>query len=449
MHPFLFKKYYICDKSNKVMLNPIPLKACLAELVGFQNSLNQSLPQIKESLLTSDSGMYVNEVHALITIENIYSVIENTGAITLPTAWSALTTYSVGNRVSSGETIYTAIQAGINHAVSDTAYWKNNGNPLSLYLQEKYDQGVVKLANAVFQQKNLNQNAKSILPETMLYDNGGKINNTVAKSGRFVGFKIRMKGMDLGMVIRKIGLQFNEVQTNLPIYLYNSSQNAAVKVWTVTTTAAFSFQWAELTKEVISFVSDTTNAGSQFALGYYEDDIAGKAINNDYKFGTDMCGSCQPYNASLRAKWSKYLQLQPFVVPASKLPGDRTMWNSDYEEVTDGNNFGLNILASVFCDSTDFFCRNKDGLINALALQIGVSIIEDMAFSGRDNQKQAKLMQMANYALGSSRESNAPGLYRELKQAITAVDFNYGSINSECLPCSDIYNNNISVDSIY
>lgn len=431
------------------MLNPIPLQTCLAELVGFRNSLDQAMPQLKEGLLTSDSGMYVNDQHALITIENINSVIENTGTITLPIAWSASTAYVIGNRVSSGTTIYTAIQAGTNHALTDAAYWKNNGNPISLYLQEKYDQGVVKLANAVFQQKNLNQNAKSILPETMLYDNGGKITNTVAKSGRFVGFKIRMKGPDLGMVIRKIGLQFNSVQTALTIYLYNSSKNTAIKTWSVTTTAAFSFQWETLTKEVISFLSDTTNAGSQFALGYYEDDITGQAINNEYQFGTNMCSSCQPYNAQLRAKWSKYLQLQPFAVLATDLNAGRTMWNSEKEQIIDGNNFGLNILATVSCDSTDFFCRNKDGLINALSLQIAVSIIEDMAFSGRDNQKQGKLMQMANYALGSSRESNSPGLYKELKGAITAVDFNYGSINSECLPCSDLYQNNISVDSIY
>lgn len=430
------------------MINPIPLQSCLDGLIGFRNSLDQNMPQLKDSLLESESGIYVNDQHALITIENINSVIENTGTITLPTAWNSGTTYAVGNLVSSSSVIYKALQAGANHAVSDTAYWQNMGNPISFYLQTKLEQGMANLANKVFQQKNLNQNAKSILPETMLYDNGGKINNTVPKSGRFVGFKIRMNSGDLGMIIRKIGLQFNEVQTDLPIYLYNSSQNTYVKRWTVTTDAAFSFQWKELTKQVISFLSDTTNAGSQYALGYYEDDISGLAISNDYQFATNMCGSCHPYNASLRQKWSKYLQLRPFYVLASDINAGRTMWNSDKEVVIDGNNFGLNILASVFCDSTDFFCRNKDGLVNALALQVAVSIVEDMGFSGRDNQKMLKVQQMANYAL-NTKENFSPGLYKQLEKAITAVDFNFGGVNPDCLPCSDIYNNNIRIGSAY
>lgn len=445
---FLIVNYYICLKA-KSMLNPIPLQDCLAGLVGFRDSLDQALPEIKDSLTESESGLYVNDQHTLVSIENIYAVIEQTGTITLPSAWSDVTAYTVGQKVSSATTIYTALQDGTNHLVTDTAYWQNEGNPLSLYLQQKYNQGVIKLANAVFQEKNLNQNAKSILPETMLYDNGGNIKNTIAKSGRFVGFKIRLNDLDLGMIIRKIGLQFTEVQTNLPIYLYNSSQDTYVKQWLVTTTQAYSFQWEVLTKEVISFLTDDTNAGSQYSLGYYEDDIAGLAINNEYSFGVNFCGSCNPYNAQLRQKWSKYLQLQPFVVLAANLPGDRTMWNSDNEAIIDGCNFGLNILASVFCDSTDFFCRNKDGLINALALQIAVSIIEDMAFSGRDNQKQAKLVSMANFALGSNRDINTPGLYKDLKNAIMAVDFNYGNVNSDCLPCSDIWRNDVSMGSIY
>lgn len=429
------------------MLNPIPLQSCLASLVGFQNSLDQNMPQLAANLLVSESGLYVNEQHALITIENINSTIENTGTITLPTAWSAGTTYVIGNLVSSTNIIYRALQDGTNHAVTDAIYWESLGNPLSFYLNGKVNQGIIKLANAVFLQKNLNQNAKSILPETMLYDTAGNIRNTITKSGRFVAYKIALKDLDLGMVIRKIGLQFNEIQTGLKIYLYNSSLVDPVKIWTLTTTAAYSFQWLTLTKEVLSFLSDTTNANSQYALGYYEDDIIGMAINNEYTFNSWACGSCNPYNTSLRKNWSQYIKLQPFTVAAQYLQSDRTLWNSDYEAIIDGNNFGMNILASVFCDSTDFFCRNKDGLINALALQIAVQIIEDMGFSGRDNQKMLKVQQMANYALRGDQTSK--GLYSELKDAITGVNFNYSNVNKDCLPCVDLYNNNVTMGSVY
>lgn len=430
------------------MINPISLQTCLTGLVGFRNSVDISMPQLSESLLESESGIYVNDQHSLITIENINATIENTGTITLPTAWSALTTYSIGQMVTSSGIIYTAIQAGLNHAVTDIAYWELNGNPISIYLNDKLNQAMANIASKIFLQKNLNQTSKSILPETMLYDNGGNIRKIIQKQGRFVGFKLSLKSNDLGMIIRKIGMQFSDPQTALSIYLYNSSQADPIKIWSVTTTKAYSFEWKDLAKQVMSFLSDSTNADSNFSIGYYEDDLTGNAINNEYSFIDNFCGPCNPVNLSLRQKWSKYVSIQPFYVISSNLNGDRTLWNSDYEQLTDNINFGLNILTTVFCDSTDFFCRNKDGLVKVLALQTAVSIIEDMGYSGRDNQKMLKVQQLANYAL-NMKENNQPGLYQDLQNEIMAVRFNYSDSNKDCLPCDDLYNNNVTIKSVY
>lgn len=430
------------------MINPTTLQTGLAGLVGFRNSVDTAMPQLSASLLVSDSGIYINDQHALITIENINATIENTGTITLPAAWSALTTYAIGDKVTSSGIIYTAKLAGINHAVTDATYWTLNGNPISIYLGQKLNQAMANIASRIFLEKNLNENSKSILPETMLYDNGGNIRKIIQKAGRFVGFKLSLKSGDLGMIIRKIGMQFSDVQTGLNIYLYNSSQATAVKIWSVTTTKMYSFEWEDLTKQVMSFLSDTTNAGSSFMIGYYEDDIVGNAINNEYSFITNFCGPCNPVNWSLRQKWSKYVSIQPFFVTAANINADKTIWNSEHENLTDNINFGLNILTSVFCDSTDFFVRNKDGLVKALALQTAVSIIEDMGFSGRDNQKMLKVQQMANYAL-NMKENNQPGLYKDLENEIKAVRFNYSNTNSECLPCDSLYNNSVNIKSVY
>lgn len=271
------------------MINPIAFQTCIAGLVGFRESLDAQMPTISDDLKESESGIYVNDIHSLITIENIYNCIVNTGTITLPSAWNAGTAYTAGQRVSSGGLIYQSIQAGTNHAVTDTAYWTNLGNPLSMYLQDKINQSAVKLANAIYIQKNLNQQAKSILPETMLYGGNGNIRNTITGQNRFVGFRIKLKDLDLGMYLTKIGLQFNGLLTDFPIYLYNSSQNTPVKIWTVSTTAAFSFQWVSIAKQIMSFLSDTTNVGTDFYLGYYEADLAGKmAINNEYTFTKNL-----------------------------------------------------------------------------------------------------------------------------------------------------------------
>jgi hypothetical protein len=433
------------------MINPIPFQTCIAGLVGYRESLDTAMPTITPALLESESGIYVNDIHSLITVENIYNCIVNTGLISLPSAWSGVTAYTAGQRVSSLGIIYQAIQAGTNHAVTDAAYWTYLGNPLSMYLQDKMNQSAVKLANAIYIQKNLNQQAKSILPDTMLYAGNGDIKNVITPNNRFVGLQLRLKELDLSMVIRKIGLQFNAPLTNFPIYLYNSSQDAPVKIWTVTTTAAFSFQWADLTKEIMSFLSDTTNVGSDFYLGYYEADLAGtKAISNQYTFTTNLCGPCNPVNYNLRKEWGAYIGIVPFQIESGQLNGDRTLWNNNYLGLgfTDGTNWGLNLLASIYCDTTDFFCRNKHGLSNAIAFQTAISIIQDMAFSARDNQQMLKLQQLANYAL-NNQDNNTPGLNAQMTKQIMQLDFNYAGSNAKCLPCSDLYNSSVVLGTAY
>lgn len=431
------------------MINPIAFQTCIAGLVGFRESLDAQMPTISDDLKESESGIYVNDIHSLITIENIYNCIVNTSTITLPSAWNSGTAYTIGRRVQSGGLIYQSIQSGTNHAVTDTAYWTNLGNPLSMYLQDKINQSAVKLANAIYIQKNLNQQAKSILPETMLYGGNGNIRNTITGQNRFVGFRIKLKDLDLGMYLTKIGLQFNGLLTDFPIYLYNSSQNTPVKIWTVSTTAAFSFQWVSIAKQIMSFLSDTTNVGTDFYLGYYEADLAGKmAINNEYTFTKNLCGPCNPVNYQLRKSWGAYIDITPFQVVSVNLNEDRTLWDVTQNGYTDGTNFGLNILANVYCDTTDFFCRNKHGLANAIAFQTAVSIIQDMAYNARDNQQSLKLAQQANYAL-NNQDNKTMGLNDQMNKQIMQIDFNYAGSNPKCLPCSDLYNNNVVLGSVY
>lgn len=431
------------------MINPIAFQSCIAGLVGFRPSLDQQMPDIESSLQESESGIYVNDIHSLVSVENIYNCINETSLITLPAAWSAAIAYTVGQKVTVSDVVYTALQPGTNHLVTDTSYWQRNGNGLSVYLQNKINQSAVKIANQVYVQKNLNEQAKSIMPETMLYSGNGDIRNVIIPQGRFVGFKIKLKELDLGMQVRKIGIQFNEVIADFKLYLYNSGQLDPVHVWTIQITQPFSFQWIELTKQILSFLSDNTAPGSDFFIGYYESDLGtAKAINNQYTFTQNLCGPCNPVNYNLRKTWGAYVSIIPFIVPSTAINPDRTLWDSNYAGDTDGINFGMNILASVFCDTTDFFCRNKAGLANAVAFQTAVSVIQDMAYSNRDNQQAQKLMNMATYALGN-QQNNTPGLEAQMNKQIMQIDFNYAGTNSKCLPCSDLYNNSVSLGTVY
>lgn len=429
------------------MINAKAFQNCVTGLVGFRNSLDKDIPRLSIDLLASSSGVIINDQHALITMDNVYNCIVNTGIISLPDDWSSGTNYATDDQVQSAGIIYTALQNSTNQPVSDEDYWQNEGNPLSMYIREKMIQSATQLANKVYLLKNLNQSAKSILPDVMLYKREGNIRKSIEKQGRFVGFRIRFKDSGISGIIRRIGLQFDEPQTGLGIYLYNSSQVDPVKIWQVNTASGISFQWAALSEQIISYLTSETNAASDYYIGYYEDDITGKAINNQYPFGDFGCGPCDSVNYSLRQQWGQYIDLAPISVLPSDLQSGRQLWDVEQNQYSWDNNFGLNFTITINCDTTDFFCRNKIGLANAIALQTAVSIIEDMAYSARDNQKMLKLQQMANFAL-DNRDGN-PGLRTQLNDAMQAVNFNYAGASKTCLPCEDLYNNSISISSVY
>ena len=58
------------------MFNPTTIQNCMTSLLGWRNDANTSVPQITNTaLLTSDSGLYYNDFHPLLLIENIVNTL--------------------------------------------------------------------------------------------------------------------------------------------------------------------------------------------------------------------------------------------------------------------------------------------------------------------------------------------------------------------------------------
>lgn len=423
------------------MINPIAITSCLTGLIGFRPAIDKNLPKVSAALQTSESGIIINDVHSLVSIEHINACIENAGTIEYPDLWLAGTTYAIGDKVHAivnGEkTIFESIiDANTGNApASSPDQWENQGTVMNQYLTNKISQGAVKLANAIYLQKNLANNSKSVLGDMMLYTGAGNIANTITKRGRFVGFKLYIKGPDLAVALSKVGLQLNTINPDLLLYIYHSSQLEPISQIELATTKEYSFQWITIEKQILSFLDDDINAGGHFTIGYYEDDLLGQAIERKTNLtSASNCSACDPANSSAFRKWNKYVSLQPFYVDAENLNADRNYWDEDDEMIVDNQNWGMNLQLSVSCDVTPYLCRNKGSLAQAYALQVAVSIIEDMAFSTRANGMMLKLQQMANYAL-NVKENYSPGLYKELEKAVKAVNFNFSGVNPECLPC--------------
>jgi hypothetical protein len=427
------------------MYNHTTIINCLAGLIGFESSYNADHPDIDQDLLVSDSGVYVNSaLHPLLTYDNIQAVVEQFSRVNVR-IHSTAATYKIGDIVNSSGVIYQSIQNGnLNHdpAEANSLWWVKT-NLLSAYLRRLYSGSVMKLFSQLFTEKKLNEVAKTLLANVSLFEGVGRITDRITKTGKMAGYRIRLNHPDTVAVLNYIGLQLDTVQAALPIYLYHSSSNVPVKTFTINHTKSIQFEWHKIAGEILSFLSDSVNAGGSYALVYYEDELSGSAIKKDISFnGKNLCGSCSEHvvNSNLYNKWSRFVSIQPFYINASDIPRDGSgnivhqMWDETREIYQDDVTWGINIQMTVQCDVSALICQSRNILTNALAQQLKVDLLNEMTFSLRDNQKREKVAGLAAVAL-DNQENGQYGEVKKLTKAIQALSFDYSRMSDACLPC--------------
>jgi len=373
------------------MFNPTTIQNCMTSLLGWRNDANTSVPQITNTaLLTSDSGLYYNDFHPLLLIENI--------ANTLP-----------------------------------------EDKTIDNYLTEKVNSGINKALTKVVLEKKLNESTKTLLNSSKLFDGIGRFQDTVISNGRFVGVELEMfPSYGTKVIIDKIGLQFTQTQTNLPIYIFHTSQLNPIKTITATTTKASSLEWLTLSETIdLSYLSETYDSGGMFYIGYFQDDISGQAIKKEFNFLDGPCNTCRG-GANAMKVWNErlnFVRIVPIEVANGSLNGTQ-MFDYTKRKYNATNNFGLNFGVTVQCDISQYLCEQKLILTDLIGKQVAVDILNDMKHSTRLNRIANVSQNMIIRDLEGDRETFEPGLAKRLSDSIKAVDFDFSKIDSPCLPCN-------------
>lgn len=423
------------------------LQTCLFGLVGFRQSDNPDYAQLAPSLLTSSSGLYVNEEHPLLTIENIDQAFKNYDKFNYLNYVGA-TAYLEGARV-------RAANGKVYEALRDTQGDEPSASPLDWLevnlLSQKLEQ-IVKSAGSkvlaqIFTEKKLNQVTKAIFENVQLFDGAGSMLDKELKASRFVGFQLVAENhRDVITVIKKLGTQFSAENPAFKLYVYHSSQEDPIKIYTLNLTKVNSFQWSKITDDdgelYLRYLSEDHAPGGAFYIGYYEADLLGQAINKGYDFQSIPCATCNR-DYAFYSQWSRYIAVTPFEVPAAALvginpadPGGPKLWDIDYNQYQYVKNYGLNLDFTTRCDVTDFLCSEKHLLADALLKQVAVDILRELAYSTRNNVIAKEVCQLAMYAL-NNKDNYTPGAEKKLEKAIAAISFDLSDLNEACLPCND------------
>lgn len=301
------------------------------------------------------------------------------------------------------------------------------------YLEQKVRDGSVEILNDIFQYRHVKQYGKTLLKQSQLLNKYGWLNDKIVNEGRFVGFQIRLRtASGIQAIIRQIGLQFSNEET-FTLYVFHTSKLEPIKEIEVTTSGTAQWDWVDAELELAAF--DEEHNGGAFVIGYYQDDLAGNAINNtDFDFDRGACGGCNASHYNVWRDIMEYFTIYPLYVPkGSYTVGEMFDLNDAFYIST--QTFGLNLKLTTVCDLTTFFVENKFAFKNLLAYKVSLLILNDMKFSQEINYIEENLKSMIIRDLEGDTETKDDNLVRKYRNELKAVDFNISGINEKCLPC--------------
>lgn len=421
------------------MFRAIDIQDKLLNLIGWEQNYNTAELKISELLTASESGLYFQQAHPLLTLQNISSIAPDFTNTVYP-EYSSETEYSKGNIVSYNGLKYKALQPCTGISPDDTAYWLET-SPLSEWLEKKTKGSIQKAISRFINEKIIKGTYKPLCENKTLFDGSGRLVDTISNRQNLVGFEIvpvRSKGVTVK--INKIGLQFTE-PGEYTLYLMHSSCAEPVKTIKVTKQKKGAIEWFTFDDLFLPYESELTDAGGSWFLCYKQSELpeGSQAIYKSRDWSKGPCSSCSRSEAMAWSAWSKFIEVHPFTVKEATLPENFGLWDVEDNEYTYNYNYGLNIDLSVKCDLTEFIVEQRMLFRDIIMKQVAVDMLREFAYNAnvRTNRHAINVSKMdILYEIdGDSSSMKKSGLNHQLDMAYKAISLSTEGLDRVCLPC--------------
>lgn len=415
----------------------------LLHLVGWQQSYDTSEVKLSDNLTQSESGMYFQQVHPLLTLPNLMSIAPDFKNTNFP-EHDANSSYKEGVVVTLEDKYYKSIKdVPANTEITNDEYWIET-NLFSEWLEDKTKASIIKLINKFINMKLADKASKSLIENKTLFDGTGRLTNLATNRDRFVGFEVdtvRSKGVTVK--INKIGLQFTR-PGKYKVYILHSSCDTPVYSFEFEKLKSNSIEWFKPKEDILlPYESQEIDAGGSWYIGYLQSDLPenSQAINRDRDWSTQPCKGCSRQEFLAWQAWSKYIEIHPFYVDENQILGEDEQMYFDPEimNFTYDANYGINLDVSVYCDLTDFIIKQKQLFQDVIAKQVAVDFLREFAYNPnvRTNRRSINASRTdILYELdGDSSSMKHSGLNYELDLALKALNFSTQGLDRVCLPC--------------
>lgn len=417
----------------------------MLHLVGWKQSYDLSDIMLSSNLTQTESGMYFQQIHPLLTLDNLRSIAPDFQNFNWQ-VHDVNKAYKSGEVVRIDDSLYKAIQDVPEETdILDSEYWTET-NPFSEWLEEKTKASIVKLVNKFINMKLADKATKSLIENKILFDGTGRLTNKIENRNRLVGFEIdtvRSKGVTVK--IDKIGLQMTK-PGSYTLYIFHSSNPEPIYTLTFEKTKANSLEWFKPKDDILlPYESANTDAGGSWYLVYKQSELPenAQAIYKDRDWSTGPCKACSRSEFLAYQAWSRYIEVHPFYISEDEEFDPETM-NFTYDK-----NYGINLEVSAYCDLTDFIIKQRAMFQDVLSKQVAIDFLREFAYNpnvrtNRHSINASKLDILVELD-GDSNSMRQSGLSYELDIALKALSISTQGLDRVCLPC---VNNGIKYRSI-
>ena len=415
----------------------------LLRLIGWEQNYDTSDLKISDALTVSESGLYFQQIHPLLTLQNMSCIAPDFNNITFP-EYNSEKEYSKGNVVDYQGTQYKALQKAQGKQPDiESEYWVET-NLFSEWLESKTKASIQKAIARYCNEKTVEGTNKPLCESRTLFDGTGRLVDTVKNKKNLVGFEIvpvRAKGVTTK--INKICLQFTKAG-EYTLYLMHSSMDAPVKIIKLNKIRDNSAEWFTIDDLYLPYQSEDNDAGGSWYLCYFQSELpeGSQAIRKDKDWSKEPCGSCSRRELLAWMAWSKYLEIHPFFVNEELINIEDEslhLWDVENNQYTYDNNYGLNLEVTVSCDITDFIVEQRMMFQDVIAKQVAVDMLREFAYNSnvRTNRHSinASRLDILYEVDGDSSSMKKSGLSYQLDMAFKAIKLSTSGIDRVCLPC--------------
>ena len=430
------------------MIRLYDIQEALLPVVGWEQDYNPQ-NQIDNALTQSESGLTFQGAHPLVTLSNIRAIMPDDHLYKYP-VWSATAAYLAGAKVQNNGVVWRAINANTgSEPVADNPDWEEY-NMVSDFVRQLTVNGINTMVQTFIQQKQLNEETKSLLERRTFFDGAARLAATIDPAGKIVGFEIvPVRAMGVTTKIERIGLQMIGAVGKVRLYLFHSSQVAPMRIIDLDfTNSNGGFQWfTPSTPLYLPYIpgsdGDGNDAGGAWFLCYNQNELpAGmRALNVSKDWSVEPCQTCLGGSIESWRQMTKYLQVSPFGIRAP-LDFDEYPEMFDIGEIgyTNTMNYGMNLEISVGCDLTDFIISQRQIFATVIQKQVAANVLRTIAMNPdvRVNRNQVNVTRdELLYELDGAPTGRASGLGYELKQAYKALTLDTRGLDRICLQCNN------------